>query len=76
MHTTLPLEDLGLLQLLERISDNSGKAIDRYSRYGLLQNGFITDADPPALTALGARRLAELRLARERLQAVRSSPAS
>lgn len=76
MPRTLPLEELGLLQLLEKINDNCGKAIDRFSRYGLLQNGLITDADPPRLTEQGSRRLAELRLARDELSVDRdASPA-
>ena len=65
-----------MLQLLEKINDNCGKAIDRFSRYGLLQNGLITDADPPRLTEQGSRRLAELRLARDELSVDRdASPA-
>ncbi len=65
MPRTMPLEELGLLQLLEKISDNAGNAIDRFARYGLLQSGFITDGEPPVLTQLGSARLAELRLARD-----------
>ena len=65
MPTTLSLEDLGLLQVLEKISENAGEAIDRFARYGLFQSGFITDGEPPLLTELGASRLVELRRARE-----------
>ena len=65
MPNSLHLEELGLLQLLERISEQAGGAIDRFSRYGLVQGGLITDTDPPMLTELGRDRLAELRIARE-----------
>ena len=65
MPTTMTLEDLGLLQVLEKISENAGEAIDRFARYGLFQSGLITDGDPPLLTDLGAARLVELRQARE-----------
>ena len=76
MPRTMPLEELGLLQLLEKISDNAGNAIDRFARYGLLQSGLITDADPPVLTEMGSLRLAELRLARDELAVDRdASPA-
>ena len=70
------MEELGLLQLLERISENAGNAIDRFSRYGLLQGGLITDNDPPALTELGSLRLAELRLARDELAVDRDTSAA
>ena len=73
MPRTLPLEELGLLQLLEKISGNAGNAIDRFSRYGLLQSGLITEGEPPLLTELGAMRLAELRLARDELSSERET---
>ena len=73
MPRTLPLEELGLLQLLEKISGNTGNAIDRFSRYGLLQIGLITEGEPPLLTELGAMRLAELRLARDELSSERET---
>ena len=61
----MPLEDLGLLQALEKINENTGTAIDRFARYGLVQGGLITDGEPPRLTELGAARLDELRRARD-----------
>jgi len=63
----LPLEELGLLNALEKMSGHAGHAIDRVARYGLLQDGFITDDEPPGLTERGKARLAELRLARDAL---------
>lgn len=62
----MPLEDLGLLCLLERI-DSTAERVDGYARYGLLQRGLITDADPPALTPAGSARLAELKRIRAEL---------
>ena len=57
----MSLEELGLLQLLEKISGNAGAAIDRFARYGLVQAGLITEGDPPSLTESGAAKLEELR---------------
>lgn len=65
MPQKMPLEELGLLQALEKISENTGTAIDRFARYGLAQGGLITDGEPPRLTDLGAARLDELRRARD-----------
>lgn len=65
MPHTLSLEDLGLLQLLEKISEDAGTAIDRFARYGLFQGGLITSGEPPQLTELGSARLDELRRARD-----------
>lgn len=59
MPSPLPLEELGLLCLLEKI-ETSGE-VDGIARYGLLQRGLVTASDPPALTTNGAARLAELR---------------
>ena len=36
------LEDLGLLFLLERISQGGGAGIDGFVRYGLVQRGMVT----------------------------------
>ena len=49
----MSLEELGLLQLLEKISGNAGAAIDRFARYGLVQAGLITEGEPPRLTESG-----------------------
>ena len=57
----MSLEELGLLQLLEKISGNAGAAIDRFAHYGLVQAGLITEGDPPSLTESGAAKLEELR---------------
>lgn len=61
----MSLEELGLLQLLEKISANAGAAIDRFARYGAVQAGLITKGEPPELTESGAEKLAELRRERE-----------
>lgn len=65
MPQNMTLEELGLLQLLERISEEPGAAIDRFARYGLAQGGYITATDPPTLTDAGTTRLAQLRQARD-----------
>lgn len=56
----MPLEELGLLCLLEKVGEPDGD-MDAYARYGLVENGWITDGDPPRLTRKGADRMAELR---------------
>ena len=63
MPQDMSLEELGLLQLLEKISGNAGAAIDRFARYGLGQAGLITEGEPPRLTESGAAKLEELRRA-------------
>ena len=60
MSRPMPLEELGLLCLLERV-DASDPQVDRISRYGLLQSGLITEGESPSLTQEGAARLSELR---------------
>ena len=61
----MSLEELGLLQLLEKISGNAGAAIDRFAHYGLVQAGLITEGEPPRLTESGVAKLEELRRERE-----------
>lgn len=65
MPQNMSLEELGMLQLLEKISEDSNAVIDRFARYGLNQGGLITDGQPPRLTEQGAARLEELRQARD-----------
>lgn len=60
----MPLEDLGLLCLLEKV-DGRHDDMDAYARHGLLQEGLITAGDVPALTKKGVARLLELRAWRE-----------
>lgn len=60
----MPLEELGLLQALEKIAEGEDVALDRFARYGLTQGGLITDEAPPRLTERGVARLDELRQAR------------
>lgn len=61
----MTLEELGLLQLLEKISEDAGAAIDGFARFGLAQSGLITDAGALRLTDLGSARLDALRQARD-----------
>ena len=61
----LSLEELGLLQLLEKLSEDAPASLDRFARFGLQQRGLISESDPPALTELGAARLDQLRRAKE-----------
>ncbi|HET8819015.1 MAG TPA: hypothetical protein VFM73_05675 [Xanthomonadaceae bacterium] len=61
----MPLEELGLLQALEKITGRADLVLDRFARYGLAQGGLITDEDPPRLTERGVARLEELRQARD-----------
>ena len=61
----MSLEQMGLLQLLEKINGSAGAAIDRFARYGLVQAGLITDDEPARLTEQGNAKLAELRRERE-----------
>ena len=56
----MPLEELGLLCLLEKVGDATDD-MDAYAKLGLVQDGLVTDSDPPRLTRLGEQRLAELR---------------
>ena len=60
----MPLEELGLLCLLEKIGGDDDD-IDVYARHGLLQQGFISSGPTPRLTKKGAARLRELRAWRE-----------
>lgn len=60
----MPLEELGLLCLLEKVGGEAPD-MDAYARYGLLQEGLITQGEVPALTRKGAARLGELRAWRE-----------
>ena len=60
----MPLEELGLLCLLEKV-DGKDDDMDAYARHGLLQKGFITAGAIPVLTKKGAARLRELRTWRE-----------
>jgi len=66
MPDAMPLEEIGLLQILEKINVNAAATIDRFARYGLIEGGLITDEDPPGLTARGHERLAELRAQKTR----------
>ena len=66
MPTGMPLEEIGLLHLLEKINVKATATIDRFARYGLVEGGLITDEDPPGLTACGHERLAELRAQKTR----------
>ena len=61
----MSLEELGLLQLLEKINGDAGAAIDRFARYGLVQAGLITEGEAPRLTEQGNEKLADLRRERE-----------
>ena len=65
MPQNMTLEELGLLQLLEKVHGGTGTPIDRIARYGLAQGGLISEGDPPRLTDLGCARLDELRQARD-----------
>ena len=60
----MPLEELGLLCLLEKVGSPEDD-MDAYARYGLLKDGLITDTEPPALTEAGHARLDELRAWRD-----------
>lgn len=60
----MPLEELGLLCLLEKIG-SSEEPMDAYARYGLLQHGLITDSEPPRRTEAGEARMAELQAWRD-----------
>ena len=60
----MPLEELGLLCLLEKVGGKDDD-MDAYARHGLLQQGFITPGEVPVLTKRGAARLKELRAWRE-----------
>lgn len=68
MPSTMPLEELGLLCLLERVGSSGGE-VDGYARYGLLHRGLITDGEPPKLTQAGVTRLTELRRQRDSFKA-------
>lgn len=60
----MPLEELGLLCLLEKVGGKDDD-MDAYARHGLLQEGLISAGKVPALTKKGAARLTELRAWRE-----------
>lgn len=60
----MPLEELGLLCLLEKVGGLDDD-MDAYARHGLLQQGFITGGTIPTLTKKGVARLQELRAWRE-----------
>lgn len=60
MRHPMPLEELGLLCLLERVEAPDGR-LDGFARYGLMQRGLVKDDGGPVLTQEGAVRLAELR---------------
>lgn len=56
----MPLEELGLLCLLEKVGSTDAD-MDAYARHGLLRDGLITSGEPPALTEAGLARIEELR---------------
>ncbi|MFP7723716.1 hypothetical protein [Lysobacter sp. A3-1-A15] len=56
----MPLEDLGLLCLLEKIG-TSGEPVDAYARLGLIRRGLVTNSETPALTDAGRAMMSELR---------------
>lgn len=60
----MPLEELGLLCLLEKVGGKNDD-MDVYARHGLLQQGFITPGPSPKLTKKGTARLKDLRAWRE-----------
>lgn len=60
----MPLEELGLLCLLEKVG-GAADDMDAYAKHGLLQQGFITPGPDPQLTKKGAARLKDLRAWRE-----------
>lgn len=56
----MPLEELGLLCLLEKVGKTDDD-MDAYARHGLLRDGLITDGEPPRLTRAGIARIEALR---------------
>ena len=68
----MPLEQLGLLCLLEKVTSEEG--IDGIALYGLSQRGLITSSEPIGLTQAGAERLAELRKWRSEVEEELDSP--
>lgn len=60
----MPLEELGLLCLLEKV-DVDDSEMDVYARHGLMREGLIEAGSVPSLTSKGRDRLDELRNWRE-----------
>lgn len=56
----IPLDQLGLYYMLERIHKGTANVND-FIRVGMFQAGLIDDSDPPQLTEAGKHKLQALR---------------